>query len=226
MLVFGILTRTANVSKLHEFIDKTYRICFKVVGECQKPLQNNCSKKGVNKNFGISGGQSTRLEKDLSCFLFQLYLNNELWKANLKPTIYVKHYSMFFHSSSHWLQLSRPWPHGTWRHRLTETQETLFWQRNLFSFSNFGLYVIPVVHWSHLRIMTAIATNRRKNLNGRQTCNGRLYSSLAASINMINTQEHHQKNNVELGHRKTRRLLSLQGVSKVVYFGGHYDYNP
>ena len=41
-----------------------------------------------------------------------------------------------------------------------------------------------------------------------------LYLSLATSINIMNTQEHHSKLNVGLGHRKTRRL-SCQGVPKV-----------
>ena len=42
----------------------------------------------------------------------------------------------------------------------------------------------------------------------------------------MNTQEHHQKMNVGLGHRKTQRL-SCQGVpnSCEAYFGGQYDEN-
>jgi len=43
-----------------------------------------------------------------------------------------------------------------------------------------------------------------------------LYPSLAASINIINTQEHHQKMNVGLGYGKLPLRLSCQDVPKVV----------
>jgi len=45
---------------------------------------------------------------------------------------------------------------------------------------------------------------------------GVLYPSLAASINIINTQEHHQKMNVGLGYGKLPLRLSCQDVPKVV----------